>query len=405
MIRRTILSVVCALSLWGGPASAQVPQAPAEPASPAPAQLGPVSVRPSFTLREVGYDSNVFHRPDGGQEGDFTATFGAKVDLGIRGPRVRGTYTGFYEYAYFQEFVAERGSNRGAEGRVDVLLGRLRPYASAGVSLSHERPSAEIDERALRRLASVEAGTSFAASGRTSVYAGYRRLATDFDDDERFRGVKLADELNGTSGAVTAGAAFELSPLTTVSVHGERAEERFEVATDRDANSYRYGATATLHPLALIAGRASVGVRAFRPVTGAIRDFTGITAAIDVSYALQEETRIGLSIDRDLRYSYAEETPYFVSTGGRLTLTHRLTGHFDGQVSGGAERIAYQPRIEAARLDAETDGVRTIGAGVGYRLGDGSRVALNIDRVARTSPAAEREYSRYRVYTTVNYGF
>ena len=39
-----------------------------------------------------------------------------------------------------------------------------------------------------------------------------------------------------------------------------------------------------------------------------VRD--GLTAAIAVSYASREETRIGLIIDRDLRYSFAEETPW-----------------------------------------------------------------------------------------------
>lgn len=406
MIRHALALATVLLAVGARAALAQGPQVPVEPATPPAMQVGPVSLRPSFILREVGYDSNVFHRPEGGEEGDFTATIGAKVDVGIRAPRIRTSYSSFYEYLYFQEFVGERGSNRGAEGRLDVLFGRLRPYAEAGVRLSHERPSAEIDERALRRLTTLSVGTSFAAFSRTSLYAGYRHMATDFADGELFRGVRLADELNGTSDGLTFGADFELSPLTTVSVHGERTEERFDIATDRDANSYRYGVTATTQPLALIAGRASLGLRAFRPLSGQIRDFTGLTAAVAVSYALKEQTRIGLNVDRDLRYSYSEETPYFISTGARLTLTQRLAGNVDGQVFGAMERIAYQPRLDLAPVRVpETDTGRTLGSGIGYRLGDGSRIAINVDRTVRTSPAAEREYSRRRVYATLNYGF
>ena len=386
------------------PSPAQTPQVPAEPSTPARLQMGPVSVRPALILREVGYDSNVLHRSTE-PEGDFTATFGAKVDVGLRTPRVRGTYTSFYEYLYFETFDSERGSNRGAEGRIDLLFERLRPYFTGGINQSHERPSGEIDARALRVTSNLAAGTTLALFSRTSLHVGYRRTATDFDDEELFRGVRLSDELNGTIEAVAYGLDFVLSPLTTISVHGERAEDRFDRADDRDADSERYGVTATFHPLALISGRASVGVRAFRPLNDQIRDFTGVTAAVAVAYALRDETRIGVTVDRDLRYSFAEQTPYYISTAGRLTFTQRLIGDFDGQVFGGLERIEYQARLDALDALSETDEVRLVGAGLGYRLGDGSRVGVNIDYATRTSPADEREYNRRRIYATLNYGF
>jgi hypothetical protein len=155
----------------------------------------------------------------------------------------------------------------------------------------------------------------------------------------------------------------------------------------------------------LISGRASVGVRAFRPLNNQIRDFTGVTAAVAVAYALRDETRIGVTVDRDLRYSFAEQTPYYISTAGRLTFTQRLIGDFDGQVFGGLERIEYQARLDALDALNETDEVRIVGTGLGYRLGDGSRVGVNIDYATRTSPADEREYNRRRIYATLNYGF
>jgi hypothetical protein len=345
----------------------------------------------------------VFNQSDGSQ-GDFTATLGARADLGIRTSRILGAYSSFYEYLYFQTFESERGSNRGTEGRVDFLLGRVRPYVLGGISNSHDRPNAEIDVRALRQQTSVGGGVRAAAFSRTAVFAGYRRNSVGYDGDEAFRGVRLADELNGHTSTVTFGADVELSPLTTVSMHGERMAERFELSPDRDADSHRYGVTATLNPLALISGRATVGVRAFRPNNPVVPSFTGITAAIAVGYAFHDESRIGLTIDRDLRHSFAESTPYFISTGARLTFTQRLVRNIDAQLVGGFDRIAYEARLDGTAED-QRDRLRTFGGGVGVRLNDSSRLAINYEHTKRTSPVEFREYSRGRWFAALTYGF
>ena len=385
-------------------ASAQPQLAPPEPSTPARIQFGPLSVRPALILRDVGLDSNVFNEADNTAK-DFTATIGARAELGLRLPRVVANYSSFYEYVYFQTFESERGSNRGTEGRVDVLLGRLRPYFLGGISNSHDRPNSEIDARAERQTGSIGAGLAAAVFSRTAVNVGYRRNTVDYANGESFRGVALADELNGHSGMFTFGADVELSPLTTVSVHGERMTERFDFSPDRDANSHRYGVTATLHPQALISGRATVGLRAYRPQNPAIRDFTGITAAIAVAYAFHDDSRLALTIDRDLRQSFAEATPYFVATGGRVTFTQRLIRNIDGQLVAGIDRINYEARLDGPAIQDQHDRVRTLGAGVGIRASEGTRIGLNFDHTQRTSPVDLREYSRGRLYATMTYGF
>ncbi|MGH9372697.1 MAG: outer membrane beta-barrel protein, partial [Vicinamibacterales bacterium] len=358
---------------------------------------------PVVTLRDVGFDSNVLNESEDAKS-DFTATVGAKVDVAVHLPRLQASYTSLFEYLYFQTSDSERGSNRGAEGRVDALLGRLRPYVAAGVSNSHDRPTAEIDERARHRQTHLDAGIRAMVFSRTAVSAGYRRTRMEYASDELFRGVTLADELNGHGDSVTLGADMTLTPLTTVSVHGERAQERFDLSPERDADSYRAGVTATLNPLALISGRASLGIRAFRPRDAQLRDFTGLTAAIAVGYTFGRDIRLNLSIDRDLRYSFEQVTPYYISTGGRFTVTKQLIGSLDGQVFAGAERIAYEARLDAPTV-ADADSVRTVGTGIGYRLGDGARLAVNIDHTTRSSPVADREYTRGRLYSTLTYGF
>ena len=382
------------------------PGAPgSEEPPPARIQLGPVGVRPALILREVGYDSNVLNRNTGAQ-GDFTATVGARVDLGARVSRFLANYSSFYEYLYFKDFDSERGSNRGAEGRVDLLLGRLRPHVLGGVRTSHDRPSPEIDARALHTQTTIGTGLAFAAGSHTTLSAAYRRDGGDFDDGEFFRGVNLAEQLNLRSHAVTFGSAFELTPLTTLSVHGEERRDRFTGSSDRDNDSHRYGVTAAFNPLALISGQATVGFAAFRPLSDLEPDFTGITAAVSLAYAFHDQSRIALSIDRDLRYSFIEQTPYYVGTGSRVSFTQRLFRNIDGQVSVAFDRIAYEARLDEPEiLDNQVDRVRLLGGGIGVRLSDQARLAVNYDHTERFSAVPTREYSRGRLYATLNYGF
>jgi Putative beta-barrel porin 2 len=382
---------------------------PGDPSSeePPPARIhfGPVGVRPALILREIGYDSNVLNQ-NTDEQGDVTATVGARVDLGARVARFLANGSTFYEYLYFKDFASERGSNRGAEGRVDLLLGRLRPHVLGGVRTSHDRPSPEIDTRALRTQTTLGTGLAVAAGGLTTLTVAYRREAGDFGDDEVFRDVNLAEELNLRSHSLTFGAAFELTPLTTVSVNGEERRDRFTESPDRDANSHRLGVTASFNPLALISGQATVGFAAFRPLSDLEPDYTGLTAAISLAYAFHDQLRIALTIDRDVRYSFIEETPYYVGTGGRVTFTQHLFRNIDGQVTIGFDRIAYEARLDGPEiLDDLTDRVRLAGGGIGVRLSEDARLAINYDHTERFSAVPTRQYSRGRLYATLNYGF
>jgi hypothetical protein len=402
MIRRVLFLSTALLTLCGASVAAQEPVSD-EQAPPARVQLGPLAIRPTLVLRDIGFDSNVFNESED-PESDFTASVGAKVDVGMRLPKLIGTYTSTYEYLYFQSVESERGSNRGVEGRLEGLLGRFKPFAAAGISTTHERPTSEIDTRAHRQQSHAEVGVRAALFSRTSFNVGYRHTGVEYAGDEMFRGVNLAESLNGGGDTLKFGGDMALTPLTTVSVDGERARDRFDLSPERDADSYRFGVTATMHPLALISGRASIGIRAFRPRSALVPDFTGLTAAIAVGYSLGDDARLNLTVDRDLRYSFEQITPYYISTGGRVTLIKQLLGRFDGQISAGAERIAYEA-VLGVPVAADTDSVRIYGVGIGYRMTDGTRLAINFDHTTRSSAAPDREYARGRIYSSVTYGF
>ena len=376
-----------------------------EPPDPAEARLhmGPVSVRPTLIIRDVGVDSNVFNA-SGTAEEDFSFTAGAKVDVGMRLNRVLASYSSGYEYMYFQKFESERGSNRSSNARVDFLLGRLRPYVVGSLVDSHERPNAEIDTRAHRREVGYGAGAALRLLTHTSLTGSYRRSESTYADDEYFRGVVLADTLNTESDKIEGALEFELTPLTSLALNVGRTEDHFPRSPDRDAETRRYGVTLTFEPAALISGRAQIAYRQFRPHSGEIPEKNGLAAAVALSSAFRDRTRVVVNLDHDIRYSFADLTPYYLSTAARITVTQRLAGPIDLQFVGGGERLAYESRVGTFDL-APTDKLRTLGGGVGYRLGENSRLGVNIEHIERSSRVESRRYTRRRIYGSLTYGF
>ena len=211
---------------------------------------------------------------------------------------------------YFQKFESERGSNRGSEGRVDFLLGRLRPHLFGAVLDSHERPNNEIDARAHRRQTGYGAGFGFLMFAHTSATGEYRRSSASYAEDEFFDGVRLADALNTDTETMNGGIELELTPLTSISFNVERTEERFPRTPSRDADTRRYGATVTFQPGALISGRAQLAYLDFKPRSSDIPPLDGLAAAVALSYAFRDQTRFTVTVDRDIRYSFADLTPY-----------------------------------------------------------------------------------------------
>jgi hypothetical protein len=390
-------------ALYPADARGQTYAPPPDPEEEARIRIGPVSVRPTFVLRDVGVDSNVFN--DSGQpQEDFSATTGAKLDVGLRLNRLIATYASTFEYIYFKEFKSERGSNRASTGRVDFLLGRLRPYALASIVDSHERPNSEIDARAHRRETRYGGGAGFLLFAHTSVTASYRRSHASYADDETFAGVLLADALNGEAETITGGIELELTPLTSISFDVEQTKDRFTRSGSRDAETKRYGATVTFQPAALISGRARIAYRDFQPDSNDIPEMKGVAAALSLAYAFRDQMRVAVDLDHDIRYSFADLTPYYLSTAARVTLTQRIHGPVDLQLVGGGDRLRYEPRAGLGPL-AHADTLRLVGGGIGYRLGDNSRIAVNIEHTERSSPSQQRRYTRRRIFGSLTYGF
>ena len=384
----------------GGSAQAQTP-APPEPIESMPIHAGPFGLRPSIAITNVGTDSNVFNADDDPQD-DFTATIVPRIVARVRAGRLFVSYGAASDIVYFQTYKDEGSVNGTTDLRVDGNLGRLQPYASAGWTSTKDRLNAEIDARAPRTQHTVSAGARLLVASRTALVVNARRFDLQFDDGSEFRGSDLAHNLNSRTNSIEGGVQLTLTPLTTLNLTTTVQEDRFDSDPLRNADSWRVTPSLQFDPTALIRGTVAVGYRRFDASDPQVPDYSGVVVQILAGYTLLERTKFDLDLTRDVQYSYEDLEPYYLSNGGRLTVTHRLVGPFEIQGIVGRQSLGY--RNTAAQGTVRSDTVETYGAGVGYWLRPLLRAGFNWEQTRRQSEIPGRRYDRRRLFASLTYG-
>ena len=290
-----------------------------------------------------------------------------------------------------------------ARGQYEFRFNRLRPYASASTLNTKQRPGYEIDARARHYETDFRIGTDFRFMSKTTARVEFRQLDYSFAGDAVFAGRALNQELNRTLKGVDVSWRQRLTALTTWITRVSRETERFEFEDARNSDSFRVSSGFELGRFALIRGSAFAGYRKLTPADGGILpEFSGVTADVDVSYTAPTQTRLGAAVEREVQYSYDIATPYYVQTGWTATLTQRVTGRWDAQLSGGRDRLSYQA-IDPA--NERQDFVGRFGGGIGYSLRDQVRASFDVNSFYRSSDIRGREYGGVRAGLSVTYGY
>jgi hypothetical protein len=133
-----------------------------------------------------------------------------------------------------------------------------------------------------------------------------------------------------------------------------------------------------------------------------VPDYSGVVVQVLAGYTLLERTKFDLDLTRDVQYSYEDLEPYYLTNGGRVTVTHRLTGPFEIQGTLGRQSLGYRNTVASDAI--RTDTVETYGAGVGYWLRPLLRVGFNWEHVQRQSAISDRQYERRRLFASLTYG-
>ena len=392
--------------LWASPTLAQTTTEPiSDPSAEAPIKFGPLSLKSTIALSNVGIDTNVFNAATNeNPQRDFTMTFTPVTDVWLHMGRTWVSGKIDMDWVYYETFASERSAN------ADYLIGVARTFnrlvlnGSARYLSTRERPGFEIDARSDRIETEWDGSIEVRALPQTYFGARAWRRRVSFDRDEAFRGANLAEELNRTIDAQAFTVRHVVTSLTAVSLQVGREEERFTLSSLRDADSTRIAGTATFQPRALISGNATVGYRLFTPRSADVPSYRGATTAVNLSYTRRGITRFGFDASRDVQPSLEFGHPYYLETGVGGLVQHHVFGPFDVLARIGTRRLAYRDRQGVAvQVSNRTDRVHAFSLGAGYRLGSDKRVAFTIERQNRTSNVHAYGYRGLRFGMSLTY--
>ena len=381
-----------------------------EPPSDAPrfrVRIGPLTIDPTVSLANLGIDQNVFNEPvDQDPKRDFTFTVVPQADWRLRIARMVVTGIVREELVWYQKYAGERAANTTYTLGWQMPLNRLSFKLNATHASMRDRPGFEIDQRSQRTETAYDGSVEVRVMPKTFVGVTVGRKRIDFDKAVVFLDSNLQYELNRATTSAALSLRYKLTPITSVSLAATRTEERFEFSSLRDANSSAVAASIVFDPFGIIRGTATVGYTDFEPVTPGLSNFKGATAAVDLSYRLLGNTRVGFAAVRDVGFSYDINQPYYVQTGFSGSVVREVYGPFDVLARVGVQRLAYRDRVGAGvDVRNRVDRIRSVGGGIGYHLGKGVRLGLNIDKTNRVSDVAQRQYEGLRFGAAVTYGF
>ncbi|MBI4887695.1 MAG: outer membrane beta-barrel protein [Acidobacteria bacterium] len=386
-------------------ASPTFAQSGADPDADATMRFGPLALKSTLTLSNVGVDKNVFNQADAEKpQSDFTLTFTPTTNVWLRMGRTWFSGIIKVDWVYYNRFATERSANGTYTAGVTRTFNRLSLRGNAGHIGTRERPGFEIDARSQRVENSSDAEVSLRTLSRTYLGIRAAQRHVSFNQGAVFLGVSLAEELNRTSTGTAFLVRHEMTPLTTLSLEISRDNEQFELSPDRNADSTRVAGRAVFQPLAVVNGFALVGYRRFTPVHGDVPPYRGVVADVGLSYSLRGSTKLSVSIGRDVQHSFHDNEPYYVDTGITGSVQQQVYRSFDVLARMGTRRLAYRNRTGAAvPLSNRTDIGRTFALGAGYRLGSDKRVGFLVERQRRGSDVERDRYSGLRFGFSLTY--
>ena len=358
--------------------------------------IGPVKLAPGLTVREIGWDSNVFDEPpEESPKEDWVAAAQPDVSIYSRLRFVRLSAYAGSELTYYRTYESERSTGHAFRGRADFLLSRIRPFVGGGTAETRTRPNGEIDARADRQLDELSGGLAFDLSPTSLIY-GSAAHSSEVYENAIEDGVDLGKALTRDGFNYQVGLKTDITPLLSVQLFGSYQEDEFEFEPIRNSDSRMATALFRFAPDAVITGTVTATFRDMKFEDPELKPFRGLIGTAALVYPFLEVGRFTFALSRLVEYSFDSLEGYYIEQSALASYTHRLFGDVDAQVRGGRATFKYDAR---EGLPEHTDTMDTAAGSVGYNLRNRTRVALNYEYSRRRSPVLpHRNYDRRRAY-------
>ncbi len=324
---------------------------------------GPLRVRPNFTIPNLGYDSNVFYRPEESglpRVGDYFVALAPGVQgMVLFGHRAFLTFEEkleFYAYAHETEL---NYFNQFGKARLTVPFHRLGLYGDFGYNRVQDRPIDRQDARPIRKETPLGAGIILQFGWRTDGELGQVRTTyTAEDENDPTIGPRLD--------RVETGNRLRLRYLifgrTRLTLDGLRRTIRFDdpvTASQRNGNEGRALLGLDFGLGGRVYGTVRAGTSKFDLDDPTATEYHGLVADAALGYSFGDSgSWLALNGQRDIRYTVYELTNLYTYSGLNLTLVKYFNRFIGMELGAGREYLNFLGDPQS-REDNDTNG--TIG--------------------------------------------
>jgi len=365
-------------------------------------ELGPFYLSPTFTIRNLGVDGNVFNSSD--RRTDRTAILnpGLEVFLPV-GRRLRVVADGGLDVAYFARESEERYVDHFGNADLELELRPLTVFAGVGGGQHRRRFTIEIDQRLRRSVSSARGGTRLNVGDR-ATFAFELATATElFAGDEGASAQTTKQALDRETRELTAELRYRLTHKTSFIATAQLQRDDFtsDPRASTRASSRRYLAGFELSRKALVGGSVLVGTRVF-PGGGdqAAPVYSGLALSARLSRRIAWFAQLQVRADRDVSHSFRSgvvdgESRRNTYVHGRygVGLDFGLPADLLARTSADLERSRYLlPILRAGRPQERIDRRWTLRGTLLWPVGTRLRLGATVSWAQRTSNFAGADY-------------
>ena len=371
---------------------------------------GPFRVRPGLTIPNLGYDSNVFYRPDSSdkpQEGDYFIALAPRIEgVVLFGHRAFLTFDERIEYYAYATKNELNYYNQLGAARLTVPFRRFGIYGDVGYIRVRDRPIELQDARPIRKEFPIGAGLILKLGWRTDAELGVIRTRYTANDPDQ-AGI---DTLNDR---VEHGTRFKARYLafgrTRLLLDTSRRTIRFDnagTAANRDGDERRVLVGIDFGLGGRVFGTARAGWAKFDLVNPAFSGFGGVVADVALGYSFGGSgSRVTFTGVRDVRYSIYESTSLYVYTGGDLSFVKYFNRFLGAELGAGRAALDFLDS-PVGRQDVYSSGT----VGVRFRISEndlGRRVeyAFRYTRWNLNSSVPALDQNRGTIGFGVSFGY
>lgn len=369
---------------------------------------GPFRVRPALTIPNLGYDSNVFYRPDDSTlpaVGDYFIALSPRVEgVVLFGHRAFLTFDERIEFYAFAKQTDLDYFNQFGRARLTIPLGRFGVYTDLGYYRIRERPLDLQDARPVRKEIPVGGGLILKLGWRTDAEIGVTRSTfTGRDADDPTIGRRIDRVETGTR----LGARYLAFGRTRVLLDASKRTITFDDPSIlRDGKERRALIGLDFGLGGRIFGTARVGWARFDLDRPGATGFSGTVADLALGYSFGGSgSRLTLTGVRDVRYSVLDSTDLYTYTSGELTLVKYFNRFIGAELGGGRAALDFLGDPQDRRDDYVFGTV-----GVRFRISEndlGRRVeyALRYTRTVLDSTRDDLDQNRGTIGFGVSFGY